>query len=59
MIQFRNRLAHGFNQSKEMAAKDDESPGVLQSIFRDGGWRYELWHVRRNKNVLKAKTSWC
>ena len=58
LIQFRNRLAHGFNQSKEAAEKDDEFfSGVLRTIFRRIRWmsRYELWHVRRKKKRLEGQ----
>ena len=58
MIQFRNRLAHGFNQSKDLAAKDDEFfSNVLRSIFRRVRWmaRYELWHIRRKRNHIEGQ----
>ena len=58
LIQFRNRLAHGFNLSKDVASADDAFyANVLRRVFRQMRWltRYELWHVRRRKKGMEGQ----
>jgi len=53
LINYRNGLAHGFNQSKERAQKEfDEYYQLLCDILQEVRFvsRYTLWHVESSKN---------
>ena len=53
LINYRNGLAHGFNQSKERAQKEfEEYYPLLAEILQEVRYmsRYTLWHVESSKN---------
>ena len=57
LINYRNGLAHGFNQSKERAQKEfDEYYPLLCDILEEVRFvsRYTLWHVESSKNGVNG-----
>ena len=57
LINYRNGLAHGFNQSKERAQKEfDEYYQLLCDILQEVRFvsRYTLWHVESSKNGVNG-----
>jgi tetratricopeptide (TPR) repeat protein len=57
LINYRNGLAHGFNQSKERAQKEfDEYFPLLVEILQEVRYisRYTLWHVESSKNGVNG-----
>lgn len=57
LINYRNGLAHGFNQSKERAQKEfDEYYPLLCDILQEVRFvaRYTLWHVESSKNGVNG-----
>jgi len=57
LINYRNGLAHGFNQSKERAQKEfDEYYHLLCDILQEVRFvsRYTLWHVESSKNGVNG-----
>ncbi len=57
LINYRNGLAHGFNQSKERAQKEfDEYYPLLAEILQEVRYmsRYTLWHVESSKNGVNG-----
>ena len=57
LINYRNGLAHGFNQSKERAQKEyDEYYPILEEILQEVRYisRYTLWHVESSKNGVNG-----
>lgn len=57
LINYRNGLAHGFNQSKERAQKEfDEYYPILVEILQELRYmsRYTLWHVESSKNGVNG-----
>jgi tetratricopeptide (TPR) repeat protein len=57
LINYRNGLAHGFNQSKERAQKEfDEYFPLLAEILQEVRYisRYTLWHVESSKNGVNG-----
>jgi len=57
LINYRNGLAHGFNQSKERAQKEfDEYYLLLCDILQEVRFvsRYTLWHVESSKNGVNG-----
>jgi len=57
LINYRNGLAHGFNQSKERAQKEfDEYYPLLADILQEVRYvsRYTLWHVESSKNGVNG-----
>ena len=57
LINYRNGLAHGFNQSKERAQKEfDEYYPLLAEILQEVRYisRYSLWHVESSKNGVNG-----
>ena len=57
LINYRNGLAHGFNQSKERAQKEfDEYYPLLAEILKEVRYisRYTLWHVESSKNGVNG-----
>ena len=56
-INYRNGLAHGFNQSKERAQKEyDEYYPILAEILQEFRFisRYSLWHVESSQNGVNG-----
>lgn len=57
LINYRNGLAHGFNQSKERAQKEfEEYYPLLAEILQEVRYmsRYTLWHVESSKNGVNG-----
>lgn len=57
LINYRNGLAHGFNQSKERAQKEyEEYYPLLEEILKEVRYisRYTLWHVESSKNGVNG-----
>jgi tetratricopeptide (TPR) repeat protein len=57
LINYRNGLAHGFNQSKERAQKEfDEYYPLLCDILQEVRFvsRYTLWHVESSKSGVNG-----
>jgi len=57
LINYRNGLAHGFNQSKERAQKEyDEYYPILAEILQEVRYisRYSLWHVESSQNGVNG-----